>query len=201
MAVVATAAVTGVKMFGDMIRRQAEQLEGYSPDISVATSLNEIKRDMAMFRRADIIGPQVARWESLRGDVSERLTDINTAILEAILDTAERYKPLTDLAMGLLDKIADNAGGIGTLVEILLNSQVPPLLRAINFAVGRMDARQEQQQEIDPFLLELERILPNRLQQDRQIAQANPAPATRPLDRPLNVNSAAAAAGFGAGGP
>ena len=198
---VATAAAMGVKMFGDMIRRQAEQLEMYSPDISMATSMNEIKRDMAMFRRADQIGPQVARWENLRGDVSEKLTDINTALLAAVLDLADRYKPLTDLMMATLDKIADNSTGIGKLAEILMNSQVPPLLKAINFAVGRMDAREEQKEEVDPFLLQLEDVLPNRLRQERQVMQAGAAPPLRNLDRPLSAYSAGAAAGFGAGGP
>lgn len=98
----ATAAVVGFKMFTGMIKEQAQKLEGYSAAVAGAVAQSEIRQELATFRRAQRIGPDVAKWELLRGKMDEKLTDIGTEILKQIMEWANKWGPQIESALGLL---------------------------------------------------------------------------------------------------
>lgn len=89
----AIAAAGALKLFSMMIANQAKELEAYSTSVSMAVSQNEIRQELMMFRRADRIGGDIARFEDLRGRANDAMSDIWTEILRLMLDLAETVKP------------------------------------------------------------------------------------------------------------
>lgn len=178
VAAAATGAVVGVKMFGDMVKSQAEKLEGYSGDVSRAVAENEFRREMATFRRANRIGPEVARFESLRGRFEERLTDINTELLDVLMEFVQRYE---DDVIAILDTMRDLAPamkGSLSLVLGLLEKQSGLAgfllthmaeVRAILAKWFRWEQEQAEDDKPDDWLIdEFFQILPERLERDRR---------------------------------
>ena len=111
---VAAVAVVGLKMFGKMIEEEAKKLSLYSGAVAGAVAETEIRELHATLRRTERIGPDVARWESMRGKFSERMMDVNTELLNVVLKFANHFEPLADDALVLLEVIAAAGKMYGT---------------------------------------------------------------------------------------
>ena len=105
-------AAVATKKLSDAFHEEAQKLEAYSPDVAAASAENEIRHELAMLRRAEQIGPQLAQAERLRGRFEESMSDAWTKILEVLLKIYEflepaivRIPPFIDLIAALPDAL------------------------------------------------------------------------------------------------
>lgn len=74
----------------------SEKLAAYSPDVAGARGMSEVRSELAMYRRAERIGPELAQFEQFRGKVDERLINIGTTLLEIGLRLWTKAEPAVD---------------------------------------------------------------------------------------------------------
>ena len=106
LAGVTVAAVgTGValKKMSDVFHAEAQKLEGYSTEVAAASAENEVRQELAMLRRAEQIGPQLAQAEKLRGRFEEAMSDAWTKILEVLLQIFEAFSPILSRIPAAID--------------------------------------------------------------------------------------------------
>jgi len=199
VAVAATAAAVGVKAFAAVVKDQASKLEGYSGAVAMATSESSIRGEMAMMRRAERIGPDVAKWERMRGQASEKLTDVTTEILNQLFEIVNKFEPQITAAIEILGLLPPAIEAAGEAVQVQLDLLMGDVAGAWQDSKEGIEALKKlgkavrdyiddtKQQDIvqDPFIQEFFDSLPNRLAQDRR------APA-RPAGRRLNQDPHAA---------
>lgn len=97
-----TAAAVGgaalLKIAFDTLNSQVEKLQDYSPEVSGAVAMSEVRAEMATMRRAEKIGPDLAGFETTRGRMEEKLADLGTQILQSLLNIYKMVEPLVNLA-------------------------------------------------------------------------------------------------------
>lgn len=98
-----------VKGMFDALNSQVQKLEGVSAEVSVAASMTDIRREMADMRRAERIGPDLARFETTRAKWEDKASDLYTEILKVLLKIFEVVEPGVQLAA---DGIAVVAAGL-----------------------------------------------------------------------------------------
>jgi hypothetical protein len=98
VAVGLAAAAKAAKTFASTVESQTNELAGFSGPLSSAQAQTQIRREFSRLRRAQAIGPELARAERVRAQLEERIFDINTQILAAILGIIDK----TDDALNLL---------------------------------------------------------------------------------------------------
>lgn len=128
VAVGVTAAVAAVaamafaaKKWAATIASQAETLAGRNASIANAVANSEVQRDFAATRRANAIGPQLAAAERFRSRQEIRLFDINTQILDAMLQITNSLGPFIEIAVGLLETVVSWLGRV-------FNEWISPIL-------------------------------------------------------------------------
>ena len=99
-------AAVATKKLSDAFHEEAQKLEAYSPDVAAASAENEIRHELAMLRRAEQIGPQLAQAERLRGRFEESMSDAWTKILEVLLKIYEFFEPAIARIPPFIDLIA-----------------------------------------------------------------------------------------------
>lgn len=152
----------------DVLGGQVKKLENVSADVSVAASMTEVRRELADLRRADSIGPDLARFENMRSKVEDKLSDLGTQGIKILLRLVELFEPMVphvinginvliaagDLGIATIDKVVaaltvmnqnDDAAAAGAQLAALNRMRV---------ALDALLAGQQQQQEDenDPFL-------------------------------------------------
>ena len=128
-------------MFVGMIKEQVQKLEGYSADVSMASAESEIRQTFATIRRAEQIGPDVAKWERLRGRAEEKWADAMTKVLELILKAVEPLEPVADELIKMMDIIPpflDVAGGHMGIMTKALTLDIPGAMQAMPEQAGNM---------------------------------------------------------------
>jgi hypothetical protein len=136
-AVVAGAAV--VRRTIDVLEREADRLSAYSGEVAGATAMSDIRAELADIRRAERIGPNLARFEDLRGQAMEKLADIGTEVLDQVLRLVVMLEPairagiasgsvvaasvpvMSDALLSILAAQAGNAAALGLTNEELAN--------------------------------------------------------------------------------
>jgi hypothetical protein len=111
----ATAVAAGamvVKGVFDALNNQVKQLEGVSADVSVATSITDMRREMADIRRAEKIGPDIARFENIRSKFEDKAADLWTEVLKVLVKLFETVEPAIELTT---DGIGVMTAGFETL--------------------------------------------------------------------------------------
>lgn len=214
VAAASTAAVVGIKMFGNVVQDQAQKLDAYSPSVSMAVSESELRQEMAMFRRAETVGPDVAKWERLRGEASERLADITTQLLKFLFDVVERWEPEIKSAVAALGIVPPALEGMGKAAEAALEFFTGDFLALPDTAKEFADAQkkllkavhdwiddQNPDPKTDKYMDEFFETLPLRMAADRR--GMAPGPPRHGPGGPLAGRGPAGAAGAlaGAGGP
>lgn len=215
-------AVVAVKAFGAVIKDQAQKLDAYSPAVSMAVSQSEIRQELAMFRRGERVGNDVAKWEGIRGQVSEKLTDIGTEILSLLLKFVNEFEPQIKMAVAAMDLIPPGIELMVKHLELLAEIargkvfSIPDTLQEIAAANRRfakamqelLDRDKDKDEDLaDPWLGEFYKILVERI-----AADAIPRPLIPPPPPGLQpgffggggaaaAGAAAAAAAAAAGGP
>lgn len=216
VAVAATAAVAGVRLFGAAVQKQTQQLEGYSAAVSMAVSHSDLRRELATMRRAQRIGPEVAKLENIRGRFDAQMMDIGTEIREVFVKWVVKYEKDIEALLAAIVALGPVIKAATSVAIPLLQSQTGVLgALASNAAkIRELMARwfgwqQNQANEdlgADVFLDEFFNALPDRLAQDRRApppaANGRPANWHNPHagNVPAHIRQRAAAQAQAAGG-
>ena len=100
------AGALATKTLFDTLANESKRLEGVSAEISVASSMNDVRRELADIKRAERIGPDLARFESTRGKLSEKWGEVWTEILAVLAKFANAAEPFIEFAANTLGVIA-----------------------------------------------------------------------------------------------
>jgi hypothetical protein len=178
-----------------VVKDQAQKLEGYSGAVAMATSESEIRGEMAMMRRAQRIGPDVARFEQLRGKASEKLADVTTEILNQLFEIVNKFEPMISAGVEILGLLPPAIEVVGEAVQVNFDllmgdfagawqdtKEGAEAIKKLGKAVKDFIDDSKQQDVVqDPFIQEFFDSLPQRLAQDRR---GPAAPAGRRLNGP-----------------
>lgn len=123
-AAIAVAALAGAVVAGavvvrrtiDMLSREADRLSAYSGEVAGATAMSDIRAELADIRRAERIGPNLARFEELRGEAMEKLADIGTEVLDQVLRLVVMLEPAIRVGIASGDMVA---AGIPVMLDSL----------------------------------------------------------------------------------
>lgn len=116
------AAAAAVAGFAAFVARQTQELVGFSDVVAAAAARTEVRRELALLRRGERIGPELARAEDLRSRVTTAITNSITELQVALLRAIEPYLPLIEAGVMSLEVIAE-------------------LLRLMNATLTRFDPR------------------------------------------------------------
>jgi hypothetical protein len=170
VAAVAALCAVALKKFGDMVQNQAQKLEAYSVEVSLATARTAVMRERMAFARAERIGPDVAKWERIRSNAEEQLQRVGTEILKVVLNIFETFEPEIKALVELLKILPPAVEVGGKQLEILVDfattdvaellkdaKEVPGLIQklmtAVKTAVDNINKPPEDQPPFnDPFL-------------------------------------------------
>jgi len=159
IAVAAVAASLGVgaiavRTFARAVETQTARLAGFSGPLAGAQAETEIRREMALFRRAQRIGPELAGAERLRSRFETAMTDLGTEILGILLKILDALEPAIETiteGVALISTFLEEHGlKIATAMEILIKSQLPlwvVILEAIQSLIERFFGEQEEKDE------------------------------------------------------
>jgi hypothetical protein len=117
------AAVVAVKAFADVMHAEAEKIKDYSPEVSMASAVNELRQEMAMMRRAEQIGPDLARFENDRGRAQEAMAEIWTQILAILLKWYESNREKVELILDGLELGVEQLRVISEGVDVVIAIQ------------------------------------------------------------------------------
>lgn len=85
-----------VKKLADIMHSEARRLAEISGPLAHATAINEIRSEFADLRRAQRIGPDLARFEERLGRGGEAAAEFQTKVLSSLLKLEEKFGPLTE---------------------------------------------------------------------------------------------------------
>jgi len=111
------AVAVGAKMLYGALSSSAEKLEAFSPDVAGARGMSQVRSDLAMYRRAERIGPDLAKFEQFKGRAEERLIDVGTTLLELGLRMWEKIEPAIDTAVDGISIGIEAASAIEAMLE------------------------------------------------------------------------------------
>jgi len=118
-ATVAAGAVVMKGVFNEL-SNQVKRLENASLEVNVAASMTEVRRELADLRRADSIGPQLARFETLRSKFEDKAYDLWTEVLKGILKIVEVLEPLATAGINGIGVLTAAAGQVNAGIDALL---------------------------------------------------------------------------------
>ncbi|MCI0333546.1 MAG: hypothetical protein L0228_10025 [Planctomycetes bacterium] len=114
------AGVVVIQKSWDVLAGEADRLSGLSGPLSAARAGSEVRSEMADLRRANELGPQLARFENTRGRLDEKLADIQTKILGVLLRWFEKAEPAIEAAIAAGDVVAASVPVIADTLEAQL---------------------------------------------------------------------------------
>jgi hypothetical protein len=118
----ALVAAGSLKLFSMMVASQAKALEPYSAAVSAANAKNDIRQEMMMFRRAGRIGGDIAKFEDMRGQFKDAMSDIWTEVIRVFLDIAETIRPILEEGILILRVIPPAIQMIDAAVRSLIDT-------------------------------------------------------------------------------
>lgn len=162
-ALVVTASFTAVAgaatAVAAVIGKAVDQIAGYSAEVAVAASQTALQREQAIVNRAERIGPSLAAAEQVRARFEAVTTEIWTSILETLLKILDRFEPLIDAALKMIELITWLSGEglsaiVGTAIRAVFGTTPSLIAGSLGWLVSFFRRREEQQDENfkDPFL-------------------------------------------------
>jgi hypothetical protein len=146
----AGAAGVAVRTFAGTAAKEAERLKGLSLSLAEERSLTNVRRQMADLRRANEIGPELARFQTTRSKLEDSLSDLGTEILDVLINLANRFEPaidafaryvdlvsaIIDFLKPILTEIASHTLGIKAMTGILRNLLIAVEILATSMPAG-----------------------------------------------------------------
>lgn len=117
------AVIAGVAAFALGLKQayaDIEALEGYSPELSNANAMAEVRSMMAEINRADRLGPQLADLSDITSRGQEALYDIVTELMSAFLDYAEELKPFVEAGIVAAQLIPPAISNVKEALDVLV---------------------------------------------------------------------------------
>ena len=187
IATAASLAVMGLKAFGKTVEEEARKLALYSGEVAGARAETEIRELHATLRRAQRIGPDVARWESMRGQFAEKTMDVQTELLNVVLTLANDFEASARLGIDALEATATflktYETPISTVLQLMIAANAP--LASIVNNVIKLVGFEEDKEKKDDAWQQFDQILTwGRAAPFRQPAN----PAQQAPRRPLGPN-------------
>lgn len=160
------------KKFFDFVESESDRLSNFSAPLAGATARSDIRAELADIRRANQIGPQLARFEDLRGRANEKMIDLQTALLKELLQLADLLAPAIEAGLDLAEIVTEHTPTIVSLLKggileskagtaavsgALLGGVIPFLTKLLKIAKERKD------DEFDPddmFLRDFQAMFP-----------------------------------------
>lgn len=87
------------KEYDKIMSREAARIKDYSPELSNVAALSEIRTEIGKMRRADRIGGDLADYENFKSRAEQRLAEVQTEILHALLDIFKLLEPTLEQAL------------------------------------------------------------------------------------------------------
>jgi hypothetical protein len=97
VAAVVAGAIVGLKLIGDAAREQAEELEEYSADISMAMAKGEVKRELHKIERADERGGTLATIVESQDKMSMAFEKLGESLMDPLVDMLAALTPVMDM--------------------------------------------------------------------------------------------------------
>lgn len=98
-----TVAAVAVKMFGDAVERNVDQLAKYSSTLSVAQAHSEMREMRAQMSAAQRLSPELAKFEDVRSRASEAMSGTMTEVKLAVLRLVEPMLPFLNKAVDFIE--------------------------------------------------------------------------------------------------
>lgn len=143
-------ATIAVRKFASTIESEVDKLAGFSLPLSIAQSQTQISRERALIRRAQQIGPELAAAEKLRSKFETKLTDLNTRILEVLLDILDKLEPFFQFVLDRIDALTDLLNDAKAQAEIAMAGAINPAGAAILAIVKLLTREVEKREDDDP---------------------------------------------------
>ena len=117
--------VTGelVGAFAELMKNidaTAKRYQPYSPDISQAQALSDIRQTMGDFRRAQTIAPDMAKYIQARSDLEQKFEERKIKVLTQILPTVTRCLETLDKVLPSMENIDAPLQIAGELLKSIL---------------------------------------------------------------------------------
>jgi hypothetical protein len=130
-------ATAGVVAFSRVITKQVNDLGELSAVLSQAITERESSRELARLRRADRIGPDLARITRLRTRWEDAMFDIGTEVLDTLLQILKLFQPLLDWTVQVAEDFSAGLEGFRFKVA----EDLEKLFRALGFDgfAGKME--------------------------------------------------------------
>ena len=170
VAVAAVAAGLGVaaiaaRKFAQVVESQTGRLAGFSGPLAAAQAQTELRRELALLRRAQQVGPALASAERLRSRFEDAMTDLGTEVLEILLQILEILRPVIEFVIVGMKALADfldrHGDAIGFALPALVGFVSPmagAVLAILRLFQGEVDRREDEIE--DPFTQQFLDLLP-----------------------------------------
>ena len=103
VAVALGAVVVAARAYGRLVEEQVSNLQGLSADVAVAAAETQLGRQLGAIRRAERIGPELARAERTRSRVEGALDDLQTELLRFLLERVNALEPAIDGVVNVIE--------------------------------------------------------------------------------------------------
>lgn len=117
--VAVAAGAIALKALFDTLSNEVKRLENVSADVNVAASMTEVRREMADLRRAEKIGPDLARFENVRSKLEDKTADLWTEVLKVLLKIFEVIEPAIEVVTDGIGVVTAGMEGVNVDLEII----------------------------------------------------------------------------------
>lgn len=119
LAVEVGAAVVVVKKFVSTLTNEVQRAKQYSPVVAIADAESQIRRFFGEFRRAQRLGPGLARFETTRSKIEESVFEFKTEVLALLLQIFEALKPAIDFVPRIFEALTELLKIIPQMANVL----------------------------------------------------------------------------------
>lgn len=159
-------AAVAVRAFAKAIESQTDKLAVFSVPLSAAQAQTQIRREQALLRRAQRLGPELASAERLRSRFEDAISDLGTEILSVLLEMLDAMRPLIEVVivgMKLFAEFLEKHGDTIVRAAWIVAQVLQPILFAVEQLIKlieRFMGEREDEEDRDPFTEAFMDLLP-----------------------------------------
>ena len=174
-------AAIAARKFAQVVESQTNKLAGFSAPLSAAQAQTEITRELALMRRAQRIGPELAAAERLRSKFEDAMTDLGTEILGVLLQLLEAATPFIEVGIKVMTIVANFLERWGdtiakAMIVLARMSSMVQILEAVFRVLEKMfdTIVPDPDPMVDPFTTAFMNLLPRNARGQREFFQPRP---------------------------
>jgi len=172
LAAAAVATTIAFKLLSSAVKSQAESLAQYSPELSIAQAIGEIRDMQSEMRRAEEVGPGLARMYDQISRFENAFYDIGTSLLKVVVKIFEKLEPFIEFINDTMELIAASIDFMVDSLSVIANAMTGHLpsamegIKEMNESLERIgkalkgffEKNQDLDNFNDPFLGELHNL-------------------------------------------